>query len=41
MEGKTTPRNRDENEIMGYRDVLNIIHESHDYIPVKPSYILQ
>ena len=23
---KTTPRNRDEKEIMGYRDVLNIIH---------------
>ena len=38
---KTTPRNRDENEIMGYRDVLNTIHESHDYIPVKPTYILQ
>lgn len=38
---KTTPRNRDENEIMGYRDVLNTIHESHDYIPVKPAYILQ
>lgn len=41
MEEKTSPRNRDENEIMGYRDVLNTIHESHDYIPVKPSYILQ
>ena len=38
---KTTPRNRDESEIMGYRDVLNTIHESHDYIPVRPSYILQ
>ena len=24
---KTTPRNRDEEEIMGYRDVLNTIHE--------------
>lgn len=41
MNDKTTPRNRDENEIMGYRDVLNTIHESHDYIPVRPSYILQ
>ena len=41
MEDKTTPRNRDENEIMGYRDVLNTIHESHDYIPIRPSYILQ
>ena len=38
---KTTPKNRDENEIIGYRDVLNTIHESHDYIPIKPSYILQ
>ena len=26
VEGKTTPRNRDEQEIAGYRDVLNIIH---------------
>jgi hypothetical protein len=25
---KSTPRNRDEQEIAGYRDVLNIIHES-------------
>ena len=38
---KTTPRNRDEGEIMGYRDVLNTIHEHHDDIPVKPAYILQ
>ncbi len=40
-EDKTAPRNRDEREIMGYRDVLNTIHESHDYIPIRPSYILQ
>ena len=39
--GKTTPRNRDEGEIMGYRNVLNTIHEHHDDIPVKPNYILQ
>ena len=38
---KTSPRNRDEDEIMGYRDVLNTIHESYEYIPVRPSYILQ
>lgn len=38
---KTTPRNRDEEEIAGYRDVLNIIHESHDYIPLNANYILQ
>ncbi|MBR1537346.1 MAG: Fic family protein [Treponema sp.] len=38
---KTTPRNRDEKEIMGYRDVLNIIHENFEYIPLSPNYILQ
>lgn len=38
---KTSPRNRDEKEIMGYRDVLNTIHESHEFIPLRPSYILQ
>ena len=38
---KTTPRNRDEEEIMGYRDVLNTIHENYEYIPVRASYILQ
>ena len=38
---KTTPRTRDEREIMGYRDVLNTIHESYEYIPLRSSYILQ
>lgn len=38
---KTIPRNRSEKEIAGYRDVLATIHESHDYIPPKPSIILQ
>ncbi len=38
---KTTPRTRNEQEIAGYRDVLNTIHESHDYIPVRPNIILQ
>lgn len=38
---KTTPRNRDEREIVGYRDVLNTIHESHDFIHVSPNHILQ
>lgn len=38
---KTSPRNRDEKEIMGYRDVLNTIHESHEFIHLRPSYILQ
>lgn len=41
IEEKTTPQNRDEKEIIGYRDVLCTIHESHDYIPVTPAYILQ
>jgi len=35
------PKTRNEREIAGYRDVLNTIHESHDYIPPKPSIILQ
>ena len=38
---KTTPKNRDEKEIMGYRDVLNIIHENFEYIPLSSNYILQ
>ena len=41
FEAKTTPRNRDEDEIMGYRDVLSTIHESNEYIPIRPTYILQ
>ena len=41
FEEKTTPKNRDEDEIMGYRDVLSTIHESNEYIPIRPSYILQ
>lgn len=40
-EEKTTPRNRDEEEISGYRDVLNTIHESYEYIPLTANYILQ
>ena len=40
-EQKTTPRNRNEEEISGYRDALALIHESYEYIPIKPSYILQ
>jgi hypothetical protein len=41
VEEKTAPRNRDEQEIIGYRDVLNIIHESFDAIPITQNYILQ
>lgn len=38
---KTTPKNRDEQEIAGYRDVLSIIHENFDAIPISRNYILQ
>lgn len=41
VEEKTTPRNRDEQEITGYRDVLNVIHDSFDTIPITQNYILQ
>ena len=41
VQEKTTPRNRDESEIAGYRDVLNIIHENYDYIPINANYFLQ
>lgn len=41
VEEKTTPKNRDEQEIAGYRDVLNIIHENFDAIPITQNYILQ
>ena len=41
VEEKTIPRNRDEQEIAGYRDVLGIIHESFDTIPITQNYILQ
>lgn len=41
VEEKTTPKNRDEQEIAGYRDVLNIIHENFDVIPILQNYILQ
>ena len=41
MNQKTTPRNRDEEEILGYRDVLNTIHESYEYIPISSNCILQ
>ncbi|MGN0916477.1 MAG: Fic family protein [Succinivibrio sp.] len=41
VEEKTTPKNRDEEEITGYRDALNIIHDSFDAIPITQNYILQ
>lgn len=41
VENKTTPRNRDEQEIAGYCDALSIINESFDTIQITPNYILQ
>lgn len=38
---KTTPKNRNEREIAGYRDVLATIHENYDYIPLRPNMFLQ
>ena len=41
MQSKTTPKNRDEEEIAGYRFVLDMIHESYEFIPISSNYILQ
>ena len=41
MSNKTSPKNRDENEILGYRNALSLIHENFEYIPIRPNYILQ
>ena len=41
LKGEFTPANRDEEEILGYRTVLDIIHESHDYIPINSNLLLQ
>lgn len=41
MQEKTSPQNSDEEEIVGYRDALSIIHESYDVIAITPNYILQ
>lgn len=41
VDDKTMPKTRSEKEIAGYRDVLNTIHQSYDYIPIKSSIFLQ
>ena len=38
---KAEPRNRSEQEIAGYREVLATIHESYEYIIPRPNVILQ
>lgn len=40
MSQKTTPENRSEEEISGYRDVLATIHENYKYIRITPNNIL-
>ena len=39
--GKVAPRNRDEREIAGYREVLSLIHESFAHIEPTPNVLLQ
>lgn len=41
VQDKVLPRNRNEEEISGYRDVLASIHESYEYIAPRPNNILQ
>jgi Fic family protein len=41
MAQKTTPRNRSEQEIAGYRDVLNTIHNNHADMPFTIGVVLQ
>lgn len=41
MQKKSEPRNRNEQEISGYRDVLSTIHESYDYISPTSNIIQQ
>lgn len=38
---KAEPHNRSEQEIAGYREVLALIHENHDYISPAPNVIRQ
>ena len=38
---KAEPRNRSEQEISGYREVLSTIHEGYEYITPRPNIILQ
>lgn len=41
MNEKAKPKNRNEEEIAGYRDVLELIHENYENIDITPSSILQ
>lgn len=41
LEEKTAPGDRSEQEIAGYRDVLNTIHGNYAHIPSSPNVVLQ
>lgn len=41
VEHKTTPKNRSEQEIAGYRDVLATIHANHAHMPFTTGIVLQ
>ncbi len=41
MSEKSKPQNRNEEEILGYRETLKIIHESYECVDVSLNYILQ
>jgi len=38
---KVEPKNRDEREIAGYREVLSLVHESNEHIEPTPNILLQ
>lgn len=37
----TKPMNRSEQEIAGYRDALNLVHENHEHMEFTPNVVLQ
>lgn len=41
VKSKAEPRNRSEQEIAGYREVLSLIHDSYDYMVPRTNVILQ
>lgn len=41
MKTKAEPRNRSEREILGYREVLSLIHDNYEYMVPRPNVILQ
>jgi len=41
VKSKSEPRNRSEQEIAGYREVLSLIHDSYDFMVPRPNVILQ